>query len=106
MVTFESIFDKNDPINTGDYTKNDPVNDKKNDTKKLSAGDRRAQIISLMQNNPKITIDKLSDLLNVSEITIKRDINRLKKASIIYREGSLTDGKWLVNKDKFEQRSE
>lgn len=45
-----------------------------------------------MLNNSKITRLELSKTLSVSDATIKRDIDKLKKASTIHREGSLTDG--------------
>ncbi len=93
---FESIFDKNDPINTGDYTKNDPVND----PVKLTAKERRDKIISLMLVNYKITRLELTKILNVSDATIKRDIEKLKKEGFIYRDGSDKSEKWLVNKTK------
>ena len=49
-----------------------------------------------MENNPKVTIMELSDKFNVSGKTIKRDIEKLKKKNKIYRQGSLTDGSWMV----------
>ncbi len=55
-----------------------------------------------MENNSKITIDKLSDILKVSESIIKRDIDKLKKAGTIYRKGSLIDENWIVKKDESE----
>ncbi|PID28571.1 MAG: hypothetical protein CSB55_04365 [Candidatus Cloacimonadota bacterium] len=94
MVIFYSIFDKDDPINTGDYTKNDTVNDTNvgqsvgnndpkdiaNDIIKLTVKDRQRNIVDLMLSNPKITRLELSEILSVSDATIKRDIDKLKKS--------------------------
>ena len=49
-----------------------------------------------MENNPKVTIMEVSNKFNVSDKTIKRDIEKLKKENKIYRQGSLTDGSWMV----------
>ena len=53
-------------------------------------------IVELIKKNPKYTIKEMSTLLNVSDKTIKRDIDALKKGGRIYREGSLSDGSWIV----------
>ncbi len=102
MVMFESLFDKKDPINTGDYTKDDPVNDPVNDPVKLRAKERRDKIISLMLVNSKITRLELTKILDVSDATIKRDIEKLRKEGLIYRDGSDKSGRWIVKKDESE----
>ena len=38
----------------------------------------------------------MSTLLNVSDKTVKRDIDALKKEGVLYRTGSLFDGNWIV----------
>lgn len=55
-------------------------------------------IVKEMKINSKVTIMELSDKFCVSEKTIKRDIEKLKKENKIYRQGSLTDGSWIVVK--------
>lgn len=55
-------------------------------------------IIEEMNINPKVTIMELGNKFNVSDKTIKRDIEKLKKENKIYRQGSLTEGRWIVIK--------
>ena len=38
----------------------------------------------------------MSTLLDVSDKTVKRDIDVLKKEGVLYRKGSLFDGNWIV----------
>ena len=59
-----------------------------------ASGVRR--IIKLLKKNPKYTIKEMSTLLNVSDKTVKRDIDALKKEGVLYRTGSLFDGNWIV----------
>ena len=57
--------------------------------------------IDLMIDNSKITISQLSDYLNVSTKTIERDIIYLKDKNIIYRQGNLNNGMWIVINTEF-----
>ncbi len=68
----------------------------KNVPNKLKLNERRLMIIKLIKKNPKYTIKEMSVLLNVSDKTIKRDLEALKKDGVLYREGSLFDGNWIV----------
>ena len=67
----------------------------------MSAQDRRKCILDLMIDNSKITISQLSDYLNVSTKTIERDIIYLKDKNIIYRQGNLNNGMWIVINTEF-----
>lgn len=99
-------YDKKPEYNTSDngviltlYNRNYIVkNDPKNDPKKFNSEDRRMLIVKEMKINSKVTIMELSDKFYVSEKAIKRDIEKLKKENKIYRQGSLTDGSWIVVK--------
>lgn len=51
-----------------------------------------------MRANIQITIFELSIELEVSTLTIERDIEKLKEEKRIFRKGSLTDGNWEVLK--------
>lgn len=53
-------------------------------------------IIENVRNDEKITLSALADRNNVTERTIKRDMDKLKELGIIVREGSNTEGKWIV----------
>jgi len=49
-----------------------------------------------MQKEKDITIQQLSHKLDVSDKTIKRDIEKLKNDNKLIREGSLKTGHWEV----------
>lgn len=53
-------------------------------------------ILKLMGENRDITILELSNILKVTDKTIKRDITKLKNESIIQRVGSLKSGYWEI----------
>lgn len=83
-----------------DYYSNDPKDVPKNVSKdvpnnipnRLSASERQDTIVEYIKDFPEITIAKLSQNLNVSEKTIKRDIEKLKNEKIICRSGSSSNG--------------
>ncbi len=68
----------------------DPKNDPKNDPKK-----RLDNILDLIGNDRFITIKELSEKLNISEKTIKRDISKLKEQNRLQRVGK-KGGYWVV----------
>ena len=72
---------------------NVPINDLKNDPKK-----RVNKIFELIKKNKFITIKELSHNLNVSEKTIKRDLDKLKKENILKRIGK-KGGYWEIIKE-------
>ena len=53
-------------------------------------------IINLMKKDETINIAEIVTALNSSERTIKRDIEFLKDAGIVKREGNAKSGKWIV----------
>ena len=53
-----------------------------------------------MSKNPDITAKKLSNILEVSERTVQRDINKLKSDKKIMREEGVKKGKWRVKAEK------
>lgn len=61
---------------------------------------RMKDVLSLINKNPHITSIEMSKLLNVTDRTIERDIEKLKKEGIIYRYGSNKGGSWLFAKEK------
>ena len=52
-----------------------------------------------MKKNRDITIMELSDILEVTDKTIKRDITKLKDEKRVQRVGSLKSGYWEVLDD-------
>ena len=74
-------------------TKDVPINVPKNVPIK-----RQEKILDLIKNKSDITIEQLAKLCDVSDKTIKRDINKLKEQGLLQREGSLKSGSWIVKK--------
>ncbi len=74
---------------------------KKNAPNKVPQNDpnkRLEKIIKLINKDKQITALKLSEKLNVSSKTIKRDIAKLKEKGILKRIGSSKSGYWEINK--------
>ena len=59
------------------------------------------EIMSLMKNNPRITITDIAKALNISRPTVTRKIKELKIDNYIYRIGSDKKGSWIVNERWF-----
>ena len=57
---------------------------------------RRNAILDLIRSNPSITIPEIAIIQKVSARTIERDFDWLKDKGIIIREGSRTDGRWII----------
>jgi len=57
---------------------------------------RMDKIVSLMSDNPSVTIEQLAELCAVSDKTIKRDIAKLKEEGRVERKGSLKSGHWEI----------
>ena len=47
---------------------------------------RQAQILDLLTQNKKLKVTELSDVLNVSQVTIRKDLSALEDSGIIVRE--------------------
>ena len=71
-------------------------NDTKDDTKELT--ERQNVILSLIRQDDTITIDEMIQKTGVSPITIKRDIDTLRKSGIISMEGGRKSGHWVILK--------
>ncbi len=61
---------------------------------------RLTMILKLINDDNNITTKQLSLLCNVSQITIKRDIEKLKKQNKLKRIGSERTGYWEIINDK------
>lgn len=64
--------------------------------KLTSKAKRDKAILEQMRSNPKISAAELSELLDVSERTIDRDIARLRETKKITRQGGDKGGDWIV----------
>lgn len=47
---------------------------------------RQSQILDLLTQNKKLKVTELSDILNVSQVTIRKDLSALEESGIIVRE--------------------
>ncbi len=54
------------------------------------------KILEYLKQNPKTTIKKLSELLNLTTRAIEKQISNLKKENRIQRVGSARKGYWEV----------
>lgn len=72
----------------------DTQNDTQNDTQKITS--RQTEILNLMRQDIHVSASVLSEKLNVSLATIRRDLRRLNKEKIIIYVGSSKDGHWEV----------
>ena len=76
------------PHQNKNETTNETINDTLNKNENL--------IINKMRNNPYITINEISNELNLSRSTIIRTTNKLSDKGIIIRIGSNKNGHWVV----------
>ena len=60
--------------------------------------DRTELILDHLRKTPEISVRKLSELLSVSDKTIKRDLEKLKDQQKIVRIGSNRKGYWQIHK--------
>ncbi|MGN0099159.1 MAG: RNA-binding domain-containing protein [Candidatus Methanomethylophilaceae archaeon] len=64
----------------------------------IPQGDVRRRILSAIEVDPGITASGLSDLLDVPQRTVEREISSLKREGIILRAGSTRNGQWVVHR--------
>ena len=92
------LYNKKAAKKTKDITQdpeNDPENDLENDLEN-DPENRYARIMELIKNDIKISMFKLAKVLNVSPVTIKRDIQQLKLNGLIQRIGPDKGGYWKI----------
>ena len=86
---------KNEPKIIADEPKNsdnEPQMSLKNDSQDVKRASRRANILRLIQANPLISKAELAQLLGVSLITIRRDLQSL--SSVVRHIGPTNGGQW------------
>ena len=71
------------------------VSDNDNDTDN-DTDNRLFIIMELIRKDNKITTRKISEIIKSSQITIKRDIEKLKKQKKIVRIGNAKSGYWQI----------
>ena len=68
--------------------------DPKGDLKELS--ERQSLMLDLIKSDDLITIHQMTQKINVSEKTIKRELAFLQEKGILTREGGRKEGKWVI----------
>lgn len=63
--------------------------------------DRSAQILSLLTDQKKIEVSRLAELLSVSQVTVRKDLDALERAGLILREHGFAS---LVSPDDIHRR--
>lgn len=59
-------------------------------------GETSKDILNLLEENPSITVSRMSEIIGVSSSTIERNIRTLQKQNIITRVGSTKAGQWKI----------
>jgi len=62
--------------------------------------ERIVKLVDLLAMNPKISTIELASKLNVTKMTVLRDIEKLKKYNLLTRVGTNKGGYWKVLKTK------
>jgi len=60
---------------------------------------REKQILKLMKINDTMTIHELSEIFELNEKTIRRDLAFLRNQHLLVRIGANKNGKWIVMND-------
>lgn len=59
---------------------------------------RRLTIIELIEKDVTITREQMAEELNVSLVTLKRDLAQLREQGILHFEGYSKTGRWYIDK--------
>lgn len=59
-------------------------------------GDSQVKIISLIKNEPKISIPELAEKIKISTTAVEKNIKKLKDKGILKRVGTTKSGYWEV----------
>ena len=94
--------------NDGETTEKTPQNDGETTEKNLSNEDilfaklnkTQKQIISLIKNNPSISMETMAEQIQITQRNIEKNIKALREAQIIKRHGSPRGGYWEVTENK------
>ena len=61
-------------------------------------GETRAAIVKAMQDNPKVTVTKLANILRISTTAVEKNIQYLKSEGYVERIGAAKGGHWEILK--------
>lgn len=76
---------------------NEEINEEINVGQKLNTEERKNIILKLIEKNEKISIQQITENVEVSKSTVERDLNELKEENKIEYIGSRKSGKWIIN---------
>ena len=68
----------------------------KSSEKKLDSGKSSEKIMNLIKDNPKITIEEISGLLNITTRAVEKNLLKLKTKGSIVRKGPDKGGFWKI----------
>jgi len=85
----EDVFISKVPIEKDDFV-DDTLNDTLNDNQK--------KILDIIREHQHIKQKAIAELLNVTVVTVKREMQKLIKLNKIQREGSKKTGSWIVKR--------
>ena len=97
------LFIETENENNNEFGINDKkfgINDKKFGIKfGVKFGVNQEMILSLIDKNPAITANEISDKLGITERAVEKNLTKLKEMNIIDRIGSRKTGEWKILKD-------
>ena len=67
---------------------------------KVEMNNTQSTILSLIVQDSSITISGISDRLNINRSAVQKNIEDLKEAEILKREGGRFGGKWVICQGK------
>jgi len=75
------------------------------DMETFSVAERRNKTIKLLKDNGQVSVTELSKMLNVSEVTIRKDLQYLEKRNLLIRtHGGAMKNDYLVQDQHFEDK--
>ena len=95
FIRFTVPFSKNVTDDVTDDVTGDVVGGKHENIDKLLS-DRQKRIVEAMKSDMQITTTELAAMFSVTQRTIKRDIDCMKKINILKRVGNEKSGYWLI----------
>jgi DeoR family transcriptional regulator, aga operon transcriptional repressor len=72
----------------------------------FSVAERRNRALKMLKENGQVAVSELSELLDVSEVTIRKDLQYLEKRNLLIRtHGGAMQNDYLVHDQHFEEKS-
>ncbi|MBS3771147.1 MAG: winged helix-turn-helix transcriptional regulator [Bacteroidales bacterium] len=65
---------------------------------KIDISDRQKEVLHIIEENPRITIDEISKIMKINRSAVQKHIEKLKEKDVITRIGSQKSGYWEILK--------